>query len=614
MVNQIFRVILLLTGNFFFCQDYDWGKVSAEEIAIEEVEFEPGAEAVRLKEVGYLKITNDGYELTEYIRTKILSPKGLHMAEEKWSYRPKKLNDKVTLIDAQTINIIDGKPVVTPMDKKDIITSNVNDLEEVAYAFRNVKVGSIIEYKVKILRPSNLYASPWRFQNDIPTISSKLFLDLVADADYKIILKGEMLTKKYSSKKKNKEWELANIPSDKIYKNVYNADDYRERIMYQYSSAREFHGTYYSENTWKGFKKLINEDVGKSKKNVNFQEIANKIENGKTKLETLKNCITFLRENYQWNRYTSVQTFDLAYRFLRTKTGNSADFNIVLNEILRIKNIKAELAINSMRSNGRIIVAYPAFSKLQTLINIVETDNGEKLLIDAATTTSKNVRFTSLEFFNHIVLSLDSRVDDFIAVSPTLSEYVSLQKLNIEKESSTLNIHNQSKGYFNSESYDDKDFDVFAGNSTKGNAEEKSEWNIVKKTVDFDNPSNNIFLIENPLAKLIRTLTVEKNRNYPIELEFPFLATIQLKTRLSAHQEIATEDFNQKISALNNNLQYIQEIKTVEDEEVITWSLLIKQSVFMKTEISEYNNFISQLHKIISKGAVIKNKKNPPQL
>lgn len=605
-------LLLLLLSTFFSLaksQEIPWGKISAEEWAIDEVPFEKGAEAVKLKEIGLLKFTDDGYELIEYGRIKILSDTGFENAEKKWSYNATVRNDKVSIQEAQTVNFVEGKEVITPLDKKDIIISRNDDVVEIAVAFPNVKVGSIIEYKVKIFRTSNLYASPWRFQNSIPTLSSQLFLQIANVAAYKVILKGEQLNKKYSvnGKKNNKEWKLENIPSDKMYKNVYNVEDYRERVMFQYTSARKYYGSYYSENSWKGFTKLVNEDVKKAKKYADFQNISNQIKNGARKLQTLKNTLQFLRENYQWNRHTAVQSFDLASEFLRKKTGNSADFNVLLNEILKLKNINSELAINSLRSNGRIIVAYPAFSKLQTLVNIVEVDDGEKILIDAATSTPEKVRFPSLDFYNQIVLGLNNA--EFMEISPTLSEFVSQQYLMMNKDNSTVKIKNRSRGYFNYGYYKNDVFNVFSGNkSSETNGDEINEWKVNQRTLDFDNPPNNLLVIENPFTTKIADLSVNKDRNYPIELDFPFMSTIQLKTKLSENQKILSENFNQNISAFNGNLQYVQQIENSNGEEILTWSFLLKQTIFQNRDIAEYNKFIDQLQVIVAKAAVIQNK------
>ncbi len=439
--------------------------------------------------------------------------------------------------------------------------------------------------------------------------SSQLFLDLATGFNYKVILKGQKLNQKYSGKKNNKEWELTNIRSDKIYKNVYNIEDYRERLMFQYTSAKNYYGTYYSENSWSGFKKIIIKDIQQSGKNVDFPRIAAQIKNGSTQLETLKNCVQFLRDHYIWNQFLAVKTSDIQSDFLQTKIGNTADFNILLKGILSIKNIQSELAINSPRSNGRIIVAYPTFSKLQTLINIVEVDHGEKLLIDGATSQPENIRFLSLNNFNYIVLGLDSPGEFFITVSPSLSEFVSRQNLEIGEDDSTVEIQNRTNGYFNLEIFNQEIFNVFTGIMTADTVKKESdEWTLTQRTVDFDNPANSVFVIENPFTKSLKKLTVDKNRDFPIELDFPFLATIQLRTQFPENYKLDTEDFQRKISAFKGDLQYLQEVEIINNEKLITWSLLINKTIFQNKEIQEYNEFMDKVTDAFSKVVVIRKK------
>lgn len=604
--NSCLIVLSILFCNVIFGQDFNWGKISDEEVAMTEVSFEPRANAVKLQEIGDLIITDDGYELNKYERIKILSIEGFENAQKTWSYNWDDSFDRVTVEDAQTINMIDGKTVLTKLDKKDIIISRYNNIEEIAFAFPNVRVGSIIEYKVKLMRPQNLYSSPWRFQHEIPTISSKLNLKLATFSNYKIILKGKILNNKYRGKN-IKNWQLNNIPSDKIYKNVYNTEDYLERIMVQYSSARKFYGSYYSENSWKGFKKLILKDIENSMKHVDLELIANQIKNGPTKLETLQNCVYYLRDHYKWNGFLAVNTNNLQNDFLQKKIGNAADFNILLKKILITKNIHSELAINSMRSNGRIIIAYPAFAKLQTLVNIVKIDDGEKIMIDAATSDPASIKYLSLEYFNHIVLGLEESGEVFTTVSPSLSEFTSLQNLKIEGENSVVEIKNRSKGYFNSDSFNSAIFNIFPGVKTvEKKLKEANEWKLSSQNIEFNTPLNSLFVIENPFSQILQKLTVENDRNYPIELNFPYLATIELHTKLPENYQLETDHFNQKIAGFDGDLQYLQEEKILNNEHVITWSLLLNKSIFQNQEIPEYRTFISQLQKIFADGPVIR--------
>ena len=609
-MKSSFSLLLIFTFTLFFSQDFEWGKPSQEEIDLKSVPFEVGVDAVILKEYGELKIDEVGYELDEHIRIKILSTNGFSSAQKKWSYNSNNKFDKVIFREAQTINIIDGKQVVNQIDKKDIlIYDKGNDIEELAIAFPNVKVGSIIEYKVKIIRPYNMYYSAWYFQNALPTLSSKLKLKS-ASGTYNLIFPTPKLGKKYLGKSKIREWELENIPSYNTYNHIYNISDNIERITFQYTSAKSSHGTYYSENTWEGFKNLINSKKEKSIEDLDFREYANKIQSGKSKFETLKNCLKFLRDNYKWNKYYATDTDRLKTNFLRTKTGNTADFNIFLEGILREKNIYSQLAVNSLRSNGRIIVGYPVLSKLQTLVTIVSLDNEEKTMVDAAISKPEDGHYLSRNYFNHLVFGLENVSDNFIETSPNLSEYVSQQELEIKNDSLNLKIRDQFKGYFELSAYKEKAFiKEPVVKITENDKKELDEWKINYRTVNLENPNSSFLTIENPFGEKIKELIVEKDRDYPIELDFPFLKTIQLKVKIPEGYILNTDNFQETISAFDAKLQYSQNVETGKDgKTLITWALLINKSIFEKKEIKDYINFTDKITKAVSKIAVIKKK------
>lgn len=609
-MKSALSLLLILTFSLFFSQDFEWGKPSQEEIDLKSVPFEPTADAVTLKEYGELKIDYVGYELEEHIRIKILSPNGFSYAQKKWSYNSNNRFDKVIFRAAQTINIVDGKTVITPIDKKDILVYNKNnDIEELAIAFPNVKVGSIIEYKVKIIRPYNIYYSAWYFQNALPTLSSKLKLKS-ASGTYNLIFPTPKLGKKYTGKNKIREWELTNVPSYNTYTKIYNISDNVERITFQYTSAKSFYGTYYSESTWEGFRNLINSKKEKSVEDLDFREYANKIQSGKNKFETLKNCLKFLRDNYKWDRYYATGTDRLKSNFLRTKTGNTADFNIFLQGILREKKIYSQLAVNSLRSNGRIIVGYPVLSKLQTLVTIVSLDNEEKIMVDAAISKQEDGHFLSRNYFNNLVFGLDNISDNFIEVSPNLSEYVSQQELDIRNDSLNLKIRDQFKGYFELSSYKEQAFiKEPVVKITESDKKELDEWKINYRTVNLENPNSSFLTIENPFVEKTKELTVEKDRDYPIELDFPFLKTIQLKLKIPEGYILNTDNFKETISVFDGKLQYAQSVEYKENyEAVITWSLLINQIIFQPKEINQYIDFTNRLSNTISKIAVIKKK------
>jgi len=116
--------------------------------------------------------------------------------------------------------------------------------------------------------------------------------------------------------------------------------------------------------------------------------------------------------------------------------------------------------------------------------------------------------------------------------------------------------------------------------------------------------------IDNPLNEAIRRLEVETDRNYPVELDFPFLSTIQLSNSIPDGYTINTENFDQEISAFNGDFQYIQKAEKINGETMLVWSLLVNKIFFTGTEINEYQSFVKKLLSASSNVAVIRKLNN----
>ena len=75
----------------------------------------------------------------------------------------------ITGIQAQTINLVDGKVEITKLDKKLIYTKTIDKwTSEITFTLPNVKPGCIIEYKYNLNVNSYGGLPFWVFQEKIP--------------------------------------------------------------------------------------------------------------------------------------------------------------------------------------------------------------------------------------------------------------------------------------------------------------------------------------------------------------------------------------------------------------------------------------------------------------
>lgn len=586
----------------------NWGKPTPEEIAFTDVSFEPGADAVILSHVGNLEITDYGYELETYIKIKILNPNGFRYAQEKLRFSSTNYNDNVTINRAQTLNFENGSIQVTEVKNSDILSNKIDEnTKEITLIFPNVKVGSIIEYKITRRASHDLWSTPWYFQHDIPSLYSFLKLKNVSYYDYISLIAGERISKKYANQKGLKEWELINIPSTKTYTFIYNVNDFRDRLSLQYNSSRGFHGTYSSANTWKDFRSLLNKDLAEATTRIDFHEIEKKIPNGKTQFETLQNCVDYIQKNYKWTNKFSIVPRNLKDNLLASKKGDAGDLNVLLHEILKIKNIQSEFIITSFRSRGKLITSFPVYARMSNLLLIVKLDK-ENLVVDVANADLNNLRYPFLNFFNHYAIKVKSVSDAYFLLQPALSEFHSQRVLELKPDKMIYKIKDQHRGYITKESsktltkYPNEGYNTYESGFS-----EQEDWKIKTKIYTLEN-TGNLLILENPIIHQIDDYKIDSDRGYPIELEFPILTTVQLKINVQPPYAIDLRHFNVDIKAFDNQLIYSQNYTQEGNIYTLNWQLLINKIRFDEKEIKPFLDFLNKIKLSNNQNAILQTK------
>ena len=152
-----------------------FGKIDMADLEMKDCDFDSGAEAEVLVDYGNVQfayIDNVGWQSeTEYrMRIKILKERVLSSSEIKISYYAKNRIEDVSGINGASYNLDDaGNIVTTKLEKKSVFDKIINSqYSEISFALPAVKVGSVFEYKYKIIRKSFGYIPAWKFQQKIP--------------------------------------------------------------------------------------------------------------------------------------------------------------------------------------------------------------------------------------------------------------------------------------------------------------------------------------------------------------------------------------------------------------------------------------------------------------
>jgi len=522
-----------------------WGQVSQEEINYTQVDFEKDAGAVILYETGLTRIQWGSYETTLYRRIKILNENGIEAANQEIKYYSYKNQEKILSIKAQTINFESGNPVLSEVGKDAYFDTQQNEFWSTRkFTFPNVKVGSIIEFEYKIEDKGINYIDAWRFQHKYPTLYSMYDIDNRSGAlDFVSLAIGEQAVKLSERYKKSgiDKWELKNVPSYNKLKFVYNPVDASERVALQLKGYLNFDGdamshssTYETVSTsWKEMNsqayseyiKYINPGVGK--------EIASGIADGKTELETLQNIYNHFKANYKWNNYYGIQPRKTNREVVNTKTGNSADLNLLLHSILNGKGFKTDIILLSTRDNGKPVGNYPYLGQFDSLINLVTTSNGEKLFIDASDMTF-DLGYAAIKNFNYMGLIVDGKNELFVELISPISTNQTVMNYAVKDQHFVQTRTEKRNGYFKQINRTipqgirpyNPILDAVDLRTDELNVQIKEEdqgqlERIQAKTVDFTNA--NFIAVRNPLKNLLSYYSMnEFSRERALEFDFPF--------------------------------------------------------------------------------------------
>jgi Domain of Unknown Function with PDB structure (DUF3857) len=377
-----------------------FGKIDKADLLMTDCDFDKGADAVVLIDYGntYYDRGTVGYSTFKTVyerrrRIKILKEKGIAQADVSIRYYVNNNEERVLKLKAFTYNIDESGKIQTTEVKKSSIYSKKIDGSYAAMiiAFPEVKVGSIIEYSYSI-ESETIHLKDWYFQGRIPVKYSEYQLkvpqifrfsvqpsvvDPIEDKQQVIdesisMDEGFMETKSLKS-----NYIMRDLPGIKNEPFMGSPMDYMQRLNFQLTQI------YYNESRiedislkWSNvIKDLMKRgDFGEQlEKTVSaaksFVDEAKKIADAETRMRFIYNS---LRKSMNWNDDEEyVYTDNGIGKTWDTKTGNVADINLLLINILNDAGVKATPILFSTRDHGLVAPNYPFINQFNTVMAFV---------------------------------------------------------------------------------------------------------------------------------------------------------------------------------------------------------------------------------------------------
>jgi len=515
-----------------------WGNLSTAEIDYKEVPFEKDAPAVILYEKGDMTIARLDNQNIIYKRIKILTEEGKKFANQEILYHDLYNFDEIRYVKAQSINIVDGKEVRTSVKNSEIYDTEVSGtLRSKRFAIPNVKVGTIIEFEYTHFSKNNYYFEPWRFQHEIPTLYSTFQINIQAAYEFMPICSGEKIVKyaRENEKLRNHRnvWTIQDVPSIDKIDYTYNKQDAAEKIFFQLKGYININRDHVTEMmSWTDLNKKILDYDDKNIDNAIVRKLSLNISPGLNEIDQIEKVLAYLRKNHSWNNYYSQTSSQSMENLDKNKRGNSADLNLLLNQLLKSKKIHAQLVLVSLRDNGRVKKVFPFSNQFNTYINLITLNSGETILVDALYPDDKDYKFIPLNNFNQWGLILSRGKETFVNMNPVLSEYHSLQNYTFKDGKFLLTQNDKRNGYFKENIKDllgiqpynlqENSLDIFVNELRRDSRE--SDDNFEMERIISESVAPGSFMnIENPLRSVISQFQLkEQTRERALEFNFPF--------------------------------------------------------------------------------------------
>ncbi len=348
-MKQFLTLVLLSYSLFAFSkgEPMKYGKIKEEEIQMTQCPIDSTAPAVVLCNYGYFDSNN--FQFVHQIRIKILKEEGKDFANF-FVPAAEKTNAK-----GQTMNMVDGKPVVTKLGKEGIFIEKITrDYYTARVAMPNVKVGSIIDVEFFYTG----LPSYWKFQDLIPVMHSEISIESNMYLSFRKNYTGYIPL----NTKDNNTWYTSNVPAFKSEAYMSSRNNYLAKFDIEVSSIH-IAGSYYKElaSSWDAVAKLLNEDdeFGYHYKHPGMHLFLSELKKeiaatNDSAFDKMKGAFEAMK-SYKWNkRYALFPTDNSMDLNFKKKVGSVADINLTLLVLLRMLDIQAYPVILSTRDNGNL--------------------------------------------------------------------------------------------------------------------------------------------------------------------------------------------------------------------------------------------------------------------
>ena len=406
MKTPFFACLLLILSHLGQAQEKipEFGNIDPSELNFKECSFEKGADAMNLLKTAKIGLEFNQFSenlilTTEYrVRMKIFNKQGFSAADVKIPYAEKGRSTRIKDIEAYIYSLdADGKVVRRKVERKEIFqnkSKSKGSLNYISFTFPDLYDGAVLEYKYTRVTKNSMSIQPWFFQDKIPTAISKVVttIPVYAYLAYRTIasdkVEKDSAYKKYSNSLYNEDilsFTLRNVHSFKPEPLMYSLSDNLERVEFSLSPRTFLHSSMLSNEAkmkWQSFSLLRSRFFGYqcSKPIDGTDGLIDSVNKLPGKRERVAALYGYIRQNVEFNGEQAFRC-DSIENCLRSRSGSSAEMNILFLNLLRKAGIHCWPLLVSTHENGNPDTDFPSISQFNG-VDVMVRDSTLSYIID----------------------------------------------------------------------------------------------------------------------------------------------------------------------------------------------------------------------------------------
>jgi len=385
-----------------------YGKIDQADLEMKACDFEKDANAEILINKGELYYDQTFHIVKDcHTRIKIFNDKGKDAANIHLVFYNMNREEYITGLQAETINLTDGKVEITKLDKKQIFTQVIDKyLNELVFTMPNVKAGSIIDYKYtwNTIELDNIPA--WYFQDENYPVKYSEFTTHIPEYFYfnthvRTLAPFALRTTTRESGSLGSGADALNFTVEAVKQVMVDmpslhdepfmssSKDNLQCVTYDLGSFKPPYGFVENvSNTWTklGEELSSNEDFGHQikRKLTNEDAIiaaAKALKTDDEKIAFLFNTVKNTMKSSDVDRWYTIDGTSEAWD---KKTGTSTEINLILCHLLKKSGVNAVPMLVSTRKHGKVNPVFTSLLQFNRAVVYIPVDSTKKYILDAS--------------------------------------------------------------------------------------------------------------------------------------------------------------------------------------------------------------------------------------